>query len=74
MINIDKPTFAGYIDKLAAVAGMDISSYADLIEAVYKRIDFFHEAGCRITDHALAAHVPYEDATKRKLTRYSKRR
>lgn len=63
MINIDKPTFAGYIDKLAAVAGMDISSYAELIDAVYKRIDFFHEAGCRISDHALDS-VPYEDATE----------
>lgn len=63
MINIDKPTFAGYIDKLAAVAGMDISSYAELIDAVYKRIDFFQEAGCRISDHALDS-VPYEDATE----------
>ena len=58
MINIDKPTFAPYIGKLAEAAGMEIKSYGDMIKAAYNRIDFFHEAGCRISDHALDG-VPY---------------
>lgn len=58
MINIDKPTFASYIAKLADAAGMAINSYDDMIKAAYNRIDFFHEAGCRISDHALDG-VPY---------------
>lgn len=58
MINIDKPTFTPYIEKLASAAGMAINSYDDMIKAAYNRIDFFHEAGCRISDHALDG-VPY---------------
>ena len=63
MINIDKETFVPYIEKLAAVAGMKIETYTDLIEAVYKRIDFFHSVGCRISDHALDS-VPFEETSE----------
>lgn len=60
MINIDKPTFTPYIGKLADVSETEIDSYSDLIKAIYKRIDFFHEVGCRISDHALDS-VPFEE-------------
>lgn len=66
MINIDKETFAPYIEKLAATAGVKIESYSDLIEAVYKRIDFFHSVGCRISDHALDS-VPFEETTEQEV-------
>lgn len=59
MINIDKPTFKGYIEKLADVSGVEISSYEDLLTAIYKRIAFFAENGCKISDHALDS-VPFE--------------
>ena len=58
LINIDKNTFMGYIEKLSAVSGMEIKSYNDAIKAVYSRIDYFHSLGCRISDHALDG-VPY---------------
>ncbi|MGN0106407.1 MAG: glucuronate isomerase [Hominilimicola sp.] len=58
MINIDKETFAPYIEKLSAAAGMKIECYCDLIAAAYKRIEFFHKTGCRISDHALDS-VPF---------------
>lgn len=59
MINIDKPTFKGYIEKLSNVVNAGISTYADLIDAIYKRIAFFAENGCKISDHALDS-VPFE--------------
>jgi len=46
-------TFNAYIDKLAEVAGVEINSYDMLLEAVRKRHDFFHDQGCRISDHGL---------------------
>lgn len=58
LINIEKDTFKDYIEKLSAVSGREINSYDDLISAVYARIDYFHEAGCRISDHALDG-VPF---------------
>ncbi len=68
MLNIDKDTFMGYIEKLSKVSGIAINSYADLIEAVYSRIDYFHSIGCRVSDHALDS-VPYEDADENELER-----
>jgi glucuronate isomerase len=42
-----------YVDQLAAVADVEIGSYDDLIEALATRHEFFHRAGCRLSDHGL---------------------
>lgn len=62
MINIDKPTYSGYVKKLSEVSGVAITDFSSLMDAVEKRIDFFHEVGCRVSDHALDS-VPFEDAS-----------
>ncbi len=51
----DPAPWNGYVDQLAAVADVEISSYDDLILALTARHDFFHRAGCRLSDHALTA-------------------
>ena len=53
LMNINKDTFIPYTEKLSAVSGRLINTYDDLIDVAYGRIDFFHRAGCRISDHAL---------------------
>ena len=52
-INIDKPGFSDYIARLASVSGIDINGIGDVKTALLNRIEFFHAAGCRISDHAL---------------------
>jgi len=52
-INIHKPTFAGYIKSLSEVSGVEIKTFDDLKDALTRRIDFFAEVGCKISDHAL---------------------
>jgi glucuronate isomerase len=42
-----------YLPRLGAAAGLDISSYRSLVEALERRHSFFHEMGCRLSDHAL---------------------
>ena len=42
-----------YLAKLGAAASVDIASYRDLVLALEKRHAFFHERGCRLSDHAL---------------------
>jgi len=42
-----------WIDKLAEVADVDIRDFASYLQAIKKRHDFFHEAGCRISDHGI---------------------
>ena len=51
---VDDPAFYNnYIDQLAAVADINITGFADLIAALDKRHQFFHENGCRLSDHGL---------------------
>ncbi len=45
--------FNSYIDQLSAVAGIEISSFNNLLLALDKRHQFFHENGCRLSDHGL---------------------
>ena len=49
----DKPDFGAYLDKLGKAAGMRIATMDDLRQALLQRIDFFHRAGCRVSDHGL---------------------
>ncbi len=52
-MRIDKPEFAGYMDKLEAVSGVKIDSMEALRKAMLNRIDYFEAHGCRVSDHAL---------------------
>ena len=40
-----------YLDRLADVSEMQIRSFLDILLALRKRHDFFHENGCRLSDH-----------------------
>jgi glucuronate isomerase len=49
----DPQSYIKYIKKLAIAADQEIKTYKDLLKALEKRHDFFHEAGCRLSDHGL---------------------
>jgi len=42
-----------WCDKLAAVTGIEIKSYERLIQALEQRHTYFHNLGCRLSDHGL---------------------
>lgn len=42
-----------WIDKLAAMTDIDIAAFEDYLRAIQKRQDYFHENGCRVSDHGL---------------------
>ena len=51
---IENPkTYKVYLEQLGAAAGMEIDSYADLLEALKKRHDFFASMGCKLSDHGM---------------------
>ena len=62
-INIEKPGFVEWIGRLAMASGMEIRSLDDLKAAFVKRLEFFHERGCRLSDHGLEP-VVYADCTE----------
>lgn len=49
----DPVAYNNYLDKLEEVSGISINCFEKLIEALKKRIEFFHEHGCILSDHGL---------------------
>ena len=56
-----------WIDKLAEITDIDITTFADYTEALEKRHTFFHENGCRLSDHGLSAAVADFSASKAEM-------
>lgn len=63
-MNVEKPTFAAYMAQLSEVSGVKITDFASLKEALKKRMAYFAENGCCVSDHALeyVMYVPAADA------------
>lgn len=54
VLAIEQPeVFLPYLQKLEAAAGISIGTYQHLLDALQQRHDFFHEQGCRLSDHGL---------------------
>ncbi|HOU95043.1 MAG TPA: glucuronate isomerase [Bacteroidales bacterium] len=49
----DHNFYRSYIEKLGRSADIEIKGFDSLIEALSRRHTFFHENGCRISDHGL---------------------
>lgn len=65
-ILISNPGYNDYLDALAKSADLEISSYDDLCEALKRRIDYFHQNGCRLCDHGLD-HMYFEKFTENEV-------
>ena len=72
-VNIDKPDYLDYLAKLEAAAEMEIKTYDALVEALYKRMDFFNEVGCCVSDHGLD-YVMYRPYNKEEVDAIFERR
>ena len=59
-------SFAAYVTLLAESVNADIQRYEDFISALRKRHEFFHSAGCRLSDHGLES-VHAEDYTEKEV-------
>lgn len=59
--------FLQYLAKLGAAAGVTIRSYEDFLEALRKRHQYFHNAGCRLSDHGLET-IVFEEYSSRDIS------
>ncbi|MDR0520503.1 MAG: glucuronate isomerase [Planctomycetaceae bacterium] len=50
-VNFLADDYHAYLDKLGAAAHLKIHTLDDLLVALYRRHDYFHEHGCRLSDH-----------------------
>lgn len=62
-LDIDKIDFPQYVEKLSNVSETKIVSVKTLIEALYKRADFFNSVGCCVCDQSFGV-VPFAEITE----------
>ncbi|MCE4565130.1 glucuronate isomerase [Maribellus sp. CM-23] len=55
-----------YLDKLEEAAGENIRTFSDLMDALDNRHQFFHDNGCRLSDHGVET-VLAEDYTEAEI-------
>ncbi len=61
---VENPTtYQTYIKSLGDTVGFKITSYEKMLEAMSNRIDYFHERGCRLSDHGLEQLYFFKDKT-----------
>jgi glucuronate isomerase len=49
----DPAKFNAWVDRLSAVANIEVKDLAGLLDALKQRHDDFHQLGCRLSDHGL---------------------
>ncbi len=72
-VNIEKPGYVAYLEKLSVVSDVKIDSFAALCEALKKRMEFFNSVGCKTADHGLDF-VMYYPAGEDEIEKIMKRR
>lgn len=65
-MHLEKEDYTNYMQNLSETSGVQIDSYASLLEALYKRMDWFAENGCCISDHGLE-YVAYMTASEKEI-------
>ena len=62
-----------YIDKLGEVAGISITTYSDLCDALKNRISYFDKNGSKLSDHGLE-HIYFENFTESEINNIFKKK
>jgi glucuronate isomerase len=57
-MEINKETFVDFVTRLEKVTNKTISSIAEYLQALEERVQYFHDHGCRISDHGIAE-IPF---------------
>lgn len=65
MVN-DTAAFNAYVQRLEEVSGLSVVTFGDYQQALKKRHDYFHNMGCRLSDHGLEA-IEADDYTEREI-------
>lgn len=61
-MNLEKPDYLSYLKKLGEVSNIEITGFQALISALRRRMDFFGDNGCTVSDHGLE-YVMYAPAS-----------
>ena len=62
----EKPDYLDYLAKLSKASGVEIKTFANLMDALKIQLDHFESVGCKISDHSLE-YVMYVPATEEEV-------
>ncbi len=62
----DPAAYGDYIETLSTVSGVEIKGFESMLEAIDRRHAYFHEVGCRLSDHGLN-YLPNAEGTSSEL-------
>ena len=62
-----------YVDLLSKVSNIEIITFDDLCNALHKRIEFFNENGCKVSDHGLEQ-IYFEEFTESEIQNIFKKK
>jgi glucuronate isomerase len=57
-VEINKDTFVEFVNRLEKVTNKTITSFPEYLQALEERVQYFHDLGCRISDHGIAE-IPF---------------
>ncbi|MEW9670584.1 glucuronate isomerase [Ammoniphilus sp. 3BR4] len=57
-LEINKDTFVPFVEELEKATNKKLASYEEYLKALEERVQYFHEKGCRISDHGLGE-IPF---------------
>ena len=66
-MRINRDDFVDYLSHLGQITSIHINSFANLVQALALRVDYFHARGARISDHAVDTPLPLIAATQEQL-------
>jgi len=70
---IERQTFESWIRELANVSQVTINSFAELLDALKQRVEFFNESGCRASDHDITK-MTFKEITKDEVEKIFEKR
>lgn len=73
LLLIEHDTFPAYVKKLENAVGFAIENLNDLLKSIQRRIDYFDQHGCRLSDYGIAQ-IFAEDFTEDEVNAILKKR
>ncbi|QBP42621.1 glucuronate isomerase [Paenisporosarcina antarctica] len=65
-IAVESRDFSDWIAKLEDLTGIQMNNFTDLVRGLHVRVDYFHEVGCRLSDHGLDSNF-YSEADEEEV-------
>lgn len=65
-ISFGKKHLVEWTESLSKASGIEVNSFKSLLAALENRHTYFHQYGCRLSDHGLAF-MPYSETTEQEL-------